>query len=259
MIAPLHGIGVMVTRASHQALPLARLIEAAGGEPVFFPALQIEPLAHAAIATLGESPERFDLVVFVSANAARLGLPHVLQHVRVAPGARFAAVGPGTLAELKKAGVREIISPASAYHSEGLLEQLCHVQPAPKRALIVRGQGGRELLAETLRACGTVVEYLECYRRVKPDLDFGEIVARGGVRACVATSSSIVQNLFDLAGEQWRCWLCSVPFFVSQPRIAAVAFAKGVNVVYVAGNGDAALVEGVQTWFARLVAAEVDS
>ncbi len=262
MKAQLKGIGVLVTRPSHQSGPLARLIEAAGGEPVLFPALQIEPTAQSSIAALKASMECFDLVVFVSPNAARLGLPQVLKQGRMGAATKFAAVGPGTRAELKKAGVQDIISPERGFNSETLLAQLSALRPAPKRALIVRGQGGRELLAETLRARGTMVDYLECYRRVKPDLDFAELVSRSGrsgVRACVATSSSIVENLFDLAGGAWRSWLCSVPFFVSQPRVAAGAFAAGVQVVYVAGNGDAALVEGLQTWFARMRTVRVDS
>lgn len=261
MNPPMHGIGILVTRPSHQAMPLARLIEAAGGEPVIFPALQIEPAAQSALAMFVGPMDHFDLVVFVSANAARLGLPHIQKLGGIKAGAKCAAIGPGTVAELKKAGVQDIICPERGFNSEALLEQLCVLQPAPKRALIVRGQGGRELLADAMRARGTVVEYLECYRRVKPDLEFGELVSRSGhsVRACVATSSGIVQNLFDMAGGQWRSWLCSVPFFVSQPRVAAAAFALGVEVVYVAGNGDAALVEGMQTWFAGVRPARVET
>ncbi len=250
----MNAIGVLVTRPSHQAMPLARLIEAAGGEPVLFPAMQIEPTAHSALATLVAPLDQFDLVVFVSANAVRLGLPYLRKLGGIETGATCAAVGPGTLAELKKAGVQDIICPEHGFNSEALLERLSVLRPAPKRALIVRGQGGRETLADALRARGTVVEYLECYRRVKPDLEFGDLVSRSGhsVQACVATSSSIVQNLFDLAGRQWHSWLCSVPFFVSQPRVAVAAFTQGVDVVYVAGNGDAALMEGLQTWFARM-------
>jgi hypothetical protein len=40
--------------------------------------------------------------------------------------------------------------------------------------------------------------------------------------------------------------------FVSQPRVAATAFAFGVHTVFVTGMGDEALATGLETWFARL-------
>ena len=70
--------------------------------------------------------------------------------------------------------------------------------------------------------------------------------------AGLATSSNIVENLFEMAGAARRSWLCGVPFFVPHPRVAATAFSRGVQCVFVAGNGDEALVDGMQTWFARL-------
>ncbi|MEO8166343.1 MAG: uroporphyrinogen-III synthase, partial [Betaproteobacteria bacterium] len=218
------GTGILVTRPSGQALHLAQLIEAAGGEPISFPALQIEPIAEPAITAILDRAARFDLMIFVSRNAARLALPQILKHERLHAGAQFAVVGPGTAEELKKAGVQNIISPEQGADSEALLEKLTAMRLDAQRALIVRGQGGREFLAESLRARGTVVEYLECYRRIKPDRNVGELISRPGrvdVKACLATSSSIVENLFDMAGAQWRSWLCGIPFIVSHPRVAA--------------------------------------
>jgi hypothetical protein len=55
-----------------------------------------------------------------------------------------------------------------------------------------------------------------------------------------------------MAGEAGRAWLCGLPFFVSHPRVAATAFSRGVQTVFVAGNGDEALVAGALTWFAQL-------
>ena len=123
------------------------------------------------------------------------------------------------------------------------------------RVLIVRGLGGREFLGDALRSRGSAVEYLECYRRVRPDGDMRELLSqrgRDGIKACLATSSSIVANLFEMAGAAERSWLCSMPFFVPHPRVAATACSRGVQCVFVAGSGDEALVTGMQTWFARL-------
>jgi len=194
-------------------------------------------------------------VIFISPNAVRMGMPDILKHGGLPAGARVAAIGPGTAAALKRSGVRNIISPQQGFDSEALLGELSNVQLAGDRVLIVRGQGGREYLSEALRSRGAMVEYLECYRRVRPDRDMRELasrIGRDGIKACLATSSNIVENLFEMAAAADLSWLCSVPFFVPHARVAATAFSRGARCVFVAGNGDEALVEGVRTWLARL-------
>jgi uroporphyrinogen-III synthase len=258
----LTGVEILVTRPAEQSVQLARLIRDAGGEAVLFPALEIEPLAETAIAPALDNLPQFDLVVFVSSNAARVGMPYILRKGGLPARAKVAAVGPGTAAELKKSGVRNIISPRAGFDSEALIGELSTMPLGGTRILIVRGRGGREFLGETLGSRGAAVDYLECYRRVKPDRDMRELLSRpgrDGVKACVATSANIVENLFEMAGAAGRAWLCSMLFIVPHPRVAATAFTRGVRTVFVAGNGDEALVAGAQTWFARLLPPDVAS
>ncbi len=255
MRSDLAGVEILVTRPAKQSVQLARLIRDAGGEPILFPALEIEPLEEAAIAPVLDHLPLFNLLIFVSPNAARVAMPRIAKRGGVPAHAKVAAVGPGTAAELKKSGVRDIISPREGFDSEALFAELSIMPLGDSRVLIVRGQGGREFLDENLRSRGATVEYLECYRRVKPDRDMRELMShsgREGMQACLATSSNIVENLFEMAGEAGRSWLCGMPFFVPHPRVAATAFSRGVRRVFVAGNGDEALLAGAQTWFARL-------
>jgi uroporphyrinogen-III synthase len=251
----LAGVAVLVTRPAGQSGRVAALIEASGGNPVLFPALQIEPLPQIDVAAALHDLQKFGLVIFVSPNAVRLGMPAIVHNGGLPAHARIAAVGPGTVAELKNSGVRDIISPQNGFDSEALIRELKSLPLNGSRALIVRGRGGRELLAETLRSRGVEVEYFECYQRVSPDRDFDELLPlwqSGDLKACIATSSAIVMNLCDMAGQVGRSWLLATPFFVSHPRVAATAFSRGVQRVIVAGNGDEALVAGLKTWFARL-------
>lgn len=255
MNAPLAGVEILVTRPADQSAGLARLVRDAGGLPILFPALQIEPLAEAAGAPVLDHLPQFDLVVFISPNAVRMAMPHIQKKGGLPARAKVAVIGPGTVAELKKSGVRNIISPQEGFDSEALIGELSAVPLAGSRVLIVRGQGGREFLADALRSRGATVDYLECYRRVKPDRDLRELLSQPGrdeVKACIATSASIVENLFEMAGAAGRAWLCAVPFFVPHPRVAVAAFSRGAHTVFVAGNGDEALVAAAQTWFARL-------
>lgn len=48
-------------------------------------------------------------------------------------------------------------------------------KPAPK-VLILRGEGGREFFAETLRSRGVQVDILELYRRQRPDYPPGTLL-----------------------------------------------------------------------------------
>lgn len=70
------------------------------------------------------------------------------------------------------------------------------------KVLIMRGEGGREFLAERLRGQGVQVDYLPLYRRRAPDYPAGELLAR--VRAerlngLVVSSGQGLQNLYQLA------------------------------------------------------------
>lgn len=259
MKARLSGQVVLVTRPVDQCTRLAQLIREAGGESLLFPALEIESLPDqtflSALGRLGH----IDLLVFVSPSAVRVGLPGILEHGGIAERTQVAAVGPGTAAELKRNGIEDIISPKKGFDSEALLDEFSSMNFEATRVLIVRGQGGREFLPQRLRARGAVVDYLECYRGVKPERDMRELAGRDGIRACLATSSTIVENLFQMAGTAARDWLRGIPFFVPHPRVAATAFELGAQCVFVAGSGDEALVEALETWFARLRGANAGS
>jgi uroporphyrinogen-III synthase len=251
----LDGIGVLITRPAGQAGRIAELIDASGGKPILFPAVGIEPLPEVDKAEALNDLQQFGLLIFVSPNAVRLAMPHILKHGGVPASSRVAAVGPGTAAELKKSAVRNIISPREGFDSEALIRELSSLSMNGIQALVIRGQGGRDLLGETLRSRGAKVDYLECYRRFTPDRGMDELLPLWrdrGLNACIATSSTIVNNLYAMAGEGARPWLLGMPFFVSHPRVAAAAFSHGVRLVFVAGISDDALVAGLKTWFARL-------
>ena len=147
------GRGVVVTRPRELARPLAELIEGRGGRAFLFPAVEIQPLAPpAALRRIAE----FDLIVFVSPSAARTALramPPWPENVMAA------AVGAGTRRELERAGISRVVGPASGADSEALLAAGPMHAVAHKRVLIVRGEGGRALLGETLSARGAIVEY----------------------------------------------------------------------------------------------------
>lgn len=242
---PLHGLKVLVTRPAHQAAPLAGKLRAAGALPLLWPALDIEPIGCDA---LPARLARADLAVFISPNAveicaARLGTQ------ALPPRLTVAAVGEGTARALReRMGRAPDLVPEGRFDSEGLLALPALAGMSGKRVLIVRGEGGRELLSDTLRRRGATVEYAEVYRRLCPakaPAEAYEALAAGGVGAITATSAEGLRNLLEMAGPL-ADRLRELPLVVVSERMAAAAAGLGFRFTKVARSpGDEALVESL--------------
>ena len=252
----LAGRRVVVTRPAGQAAHMAALIRAAGGEPLLFPALEIFDVGDAPpLRALIERLESFDLAIFISANAVTKALALVRARRDWPPALRVATVGRGSERELERHGFAEVIAPSERFDSEGLLELPQLQQVAGKRVVIFRGEGGRELLGETLAARGAKVEYAECYRRGRPNTDPAPLLAqcaRRGLDAFTVTSSEGLANLHAIMGEAGRQCLQNTPLFAPHERIAAAARALGVQTVVLTGPGDEGLVAGLAAFFAKV-------
>jgi uroporphyrinogen-III synthase len=237
----LGGLGVLVTRPAHQAEDLCRLIEAAGGRAWRFPALEIRPAT---------SPEQaqallvqpWDWLVFVSANAVALALE--LSGGLLA-GPRIAAVGQATADALAAAGHPVDLVPGGQFDSEALLASEVMHRVAGQRILIVRGEGGRPLLGETLQGRGATLAYAEVYRRGRPLVDVAPLLARWerDVGAVVATSGEVLDNLVEMLGAAGRERLLDTPLVVVSPRMAEQARQIGFGTIETAERAqDAAIV-----------------
>ncbi len=194
---PLDGAGVLVTRPERQADGLVKAIESEGGVAIRFPVIEARPVAPAEIIAMTETLQIPDIAILVSANAVRFGL-------RYAGDAAIAVVGPATARSVKQSGRQvDILSPGG-FNSEQLLATPELQDVAGKVVRIIRGNGGRELLASTLRERGAIVEYLEVYRRVVPDYDDSEVAAivdrwrAGGVDVVTILSVETLRNLVEL-------------------------------------------------------------
>ncbi len=253
MIKPLTGITVLVTRPAHQAGGLVDGIQAAGGIPILFPVLEILDITdpRPLLELIGRLDE-FDLAIFISPNAVNKAMSLIHARRLLPPGLRFAGVGEGTVKMLGKFGVDAVIAPSARFDSEALLDmaELKHVEG--KRVIIFRGDGGRELLGKTLLERGAMLEYAECYRRVKPAADIAPLLkalANGGIGAITITSSEGLRNLLDMVGEPAQAWLKQIPLFVSHERIADTARKLGCAHVIFTSAGDNGLLEGLSNYF----------
>lgn len=244
--ARLAGIGILVTRPRQQAETLLEQIRAEGGTALALPALEIAPPRdpHALAERIGHLRD-YDRIVFVSPTSVEEAWPQILaRHGDWPDRFHLAAVGQGSARMLRHFGARQVIAPDDGADSESLLALPEMQAVAGQRILIMRGEGGREVLAEGLRQRGATVDYAECYRRVPPQLDPAPILAlwrQGGVQAVTVTSSEILANLIALLGADGLALLRATPLFVIHPRIAAAARERGLTEVIVTQPGDAGL------------------
>ncbi len=259
----LDGLRIAVTRPAGQAVEFAALLQARGAVPVLFPTIDIAPLADcaeldAALAGLGAVDPAVDLVVFVSANAvfhaferlARLGITWPRQ-------VPVAATGPATAAQLAARGIEPVIRPRAQFDSEGLVGELDRLGLAPRRVLIVRGEGGREWLLDHLAKRGATVRAVASYKRVRGSADAAPLLrlaAGKQLAAITVTSSEGGENLMAMLGPDAAAAIKGVPMFVPHRRIAARMRALDCTRVVETAGGDAGVLAGLQQHFAKALA-----
>ena len=239
---PLQNIGIAITRPIDQAKKLAKLIEQAGGTPILFPLIEITPLNdysqfERVISEIGN----YDWAIFISSNAVQNAMPRLVK-LGIPSNLQFAAIGPVTAKELQNFGVEEVLTPKERFDSESLLTLPEMTNVAGKKIMIIRGVGGRDVLAETLKARGAQVTFAECYQRINPQTDcdlLAQLYAENKLHGIVVTSSEAMRHLLDLTDN--ADWLKHVTLFVNHARIAELPIQLGLKVHIAGAAGDEAM------------------
>jgi uroporphyrinogen-III synthase len=250
---------VVITRPRAQAIDLARAVAAIGRTPVVLPLLEITPLPDQSLlaATLANLAD-YALVAFVSPNA----IDAAFAHIDAWPaGTALAVLGEGSRAALARHGINDanttILSPPDPAHSdsEHLLQALDLASLAGRRVLIVRGESGRELMADGLRAAGALVDTVAAYRRAVPDLtpalaaELDALLAR--TNDWIVTSSEALRGLVGLVQRLDSgaavAKMQHQHLIVPHARIADTARSLGFGRVTLTGSGDERLLAALQS------------
>lgn len=246
----LNGAHVLVTRPEHQAEHLVHLIEQSGGKAIRFPTLAIAGLGDVdKIKTTFQGLDSYQCVIFVSVNAVNFALRANGGKIPSSKSVVFAAVGGSTAQALANAGLVVDLVPKQDFNSEALLAmpEMQHI--SGQRMLIVRGQGGREELANKLRERGATVDYLPVYKRIIPQVDNVSNLSyliENGLNVITITSGEALQNLVLMAGEQHAVAIRAVPLVVVSDRIRCLAADLGFNRIAVTQSpSDSAILETV--------------
>ncbi|WP_254916141.1 uroporphyrinogen-III synthase [Pandoraea sp. PE-S2T-3] len=286
--APVPSRCVILTRPDGQSGALAAALQAQGIDSFAFPLLHIAAQADAAaLAALDTALNdlcAYALAVFVSPNAVAHALSRLVFLKSGASAASaywpvslpVAVVGPGSAQALAEAGIappqHQVIlppgGPDARFDSEALLAELDVAALAGRRVLIVRGDGGRELLADTLRAAGAQVDIVSAYTRRAPAPDsavWAALEARltsSVPCAWVLTSSEAVRHLATMLAARYGtqegvhtpgtphvlAQILAAPCFTSHARIADAARAAGFDRITQCAAGDENLLAALKTW-----------
>ncbi len=174
--SPLSGRTVLVTRPSHQAEPLVRMLTDIGADVDCLPTIRLRdpddraPLLDAA-ARLGE----YDWAIFTSVNGVER-FAAAMEEQGLDPRAfadvRWAAIGPATARAIHRAGITIVLLPSS-YRAEALADAVLESAAGGDvdadrplhglRILLARAGGARAVLPERLRALGAEVDEVMAY------------------------------------------------------------------------------------------------
>jgi uroporphyrinogen-III synthase len=230
---------VLVTRPAEQSAGILKAIENSDALPVPFPLLKldslpIDPAARHKVMNL----DSYDLVIFISGPAVQFGMTWVENYWPQLPVAiTWFAVGKTTANRLREYDV-DVLSPTKE-NSEGLLQLTALQQVEGKQVLIVRGAGGREKLADTLRARGAQVHYLETYRRTREPWtsdDLHNTLDRYSVEIIMITSGAALDYLAHLMrAEATRA---QIELILPSDRLLVVARKLGFSHCHLAIGAD---------------------
>lgn len=250
---------VIVTRPAAQAADWVTQLRVHAIDAVALPLIGIAPVADPAplvAAWRGLGSRR--LVVFVSPNAADHFFAQRPPDGAWPPGVLAGSPGPGTTRALLAHGVPpdQIVEPAAdaaQFDSEALWAQLRGRDWHGAEVLVVRGDGGRDWLAQTLREAGAEVAHVAAYRRVPPRFDapaaalLREALARPAMHLWLFSSSEAIDHLLAWPGVAEVGALGRASALATHPRIAERARQAGFARVIEARPSLAAVAACIQS------------
>lgn len=230
----------MLTRPTTKNNQLAAILTAQKFDVACCPMLEIAPVPAPSLSNQLKQLRANDIVIAVSAHALKFAKELVEQWPS---SITYYAIGQATACAMQELAI-SAISPVEPL-TESLLELPSLQSLGGRRILILRGVGGRELLAQQLRQRGANVEYCELYQR-RP-IEYDPIILlqdwkKQNVKTIVVTSGEILKNLLILVGTLDKQWLTSCNLVVPSARVARLASEMGFNRCFIAAGADSAAV-----------------
>ena len=254
MTAEGRSVGVVISRPIDQGLSLQAELERAGISSLKFPCIEIDAIETPKLRQIAQNLDQYQHLIFTSVNAVEHGMELLQRYWPQWPAEiHWYGVGKTTQAALKRWNICATI-PQSSYNSEGLLSLPLLQSVAGARILLVRGVGGRELLADTLRQRGGEVEFAETYVRKVPHIELAQLkqldgFCRSKSRTFLLASSQEILSNFALLTDNSALDPKQLIIVAVSERIAGFARQRGYDKIAVAnGAEDKRILEAIEEW-----------
>lgn len=232
----LQGLRLLNTRPRLQAHALSEQVRALGGKVIEAPALVIEALPTHAFWDVIPSVDTFSYCIVTSRNAvAPFFTALALRGYAWPAHITVIAIGHATASALHEQGIDTDALPCVT-DSEHLIALPCLQAINQKHILLLKGEGGRTLIPDTLRARGADVICLDLYRRLLPPREqtpWERIWRNDEIDLILLTSEEAMHHLFILFGTAAEAWLKNKPCLTLSSRLAQKASQWGLRHVRV--------------------------
>lgn len=236
-------MAVLVTRPDERGKALVDQLNQAGVVALHLPLLSIEAGAELAqLPTKLNQLKSGDYVFLVSKSTVDFA-DKTLKDIGFSwrQDLQYFTVGHRTAQHFSCQTECTVRYPITSENTEGVLNLPQMAKLTDKNLLILRGNGGRELLREQTTLRGATVETVECYQRTPISYNNEEqtsICIRSGVQTLVVTSLEILQALIEFVPENEQNWLKNCCLVTVSQRIADVAAQQGWHNVVVSAGAD---------------------
>ncbi|KPD04304.1 uroporphyrinogen-III synthase [Moellerella wisconsensis] len=236
-------MSILVTRPSPNGEQLVELLKTQGLTAYHAPLINIIPGSELPnLPTKLDQLESTDLVFLLSKNAVWYANSRLQQAGLNWPNKlSYYGIGGSTGKMFQQITGRTIVWPEDGETSEILLAlpELQFLEG--KKVLLLRGNGGRELLASTLRSRGAYIDYCECYSRQAINYEISLFNAQWrtkNISTIVVTSGQQLNLLTHLIADDYQDWWYSRHLLVVSHRIANIAHEMGWKNIDVANSAD---------------------
>ncbi len=238
---------VLITRPEVSGKILAQHLQTVGISSICLPLFDYQPLASSVKNQLLIDEHRSAIIIFISVAAVDFaahayGLSQWKQ-------SRVLAVGPKSQLALRQHHINA--ETPLAFNSEGLLNHSLLQQVKNQDVIIVRGDGGRELLAQYLTSKGANVFYLQTYQRRWRSFtnEIAQKWKKNKINCIVVTSSAILEQVMVLIKTVKAQWKSTCLWVVASQRIKTRALELGIlNVVNANGANDEAITAAIRQY-----------
>ncbi|BEU05213.1 uroporphyrinogen III methyltransferase [Agarivorans sp. OAG1] len=239
---------VLVTRPEPHNQRCVSMLHANGYQAIAAPMVKITASEQIGdLPALVKTVNQQHLIIAVSQYAVEACQTYLAEHALSWPqNCQYLAVGKATAECWQQYGVKAMVP--ARQDSEGMLELINNQLQGIKQAHILRGQQGREWLAEQLQKQAIQVNYLTCYQRQLLHYSSQQLDQwRSQINTIVATSGEILKHLTTLMSEPKQLrWLKNTKLLVPSQRLLEYANSLGfMHTVLCDGASDKACIDAL--------------